>query len=100
MKRVNILLVILIVLVTAVPPLAAKPKGVILATGGTIAGAQVAGQDAGYKSDAFKVEDLTKRLLSVSLKWTMPLFFSIQNREAVHLSPGVLADLPFHRKGQ
>ena len=37
---------------------AAKPRVVILATGGTIAGAQAAGQDAGYKSGSFQVEDL------------------------------------------
>jgi len=39
---------------------AAKPRIVILATGGTIAGAQAAGQDAGYKSGSFQVEDLIK----------------------------------------
>jgi len=39
---------------------AAKPRVVILATGGTIAGAQAAGQDAGYKSGSFQVEDLIK----------------------------------------
>ena len=31
---------------------------VILATGGTIAGAQAQGQDAGYKSGSFQVQDL------------------------------------------
>ena len=40
--------------------LATKPRVVILATGGTIAGAQAEGQDAGYKSGSFKVEDLIK----------------------------------------
>ena len=40
--------------------MAAKPRVVILATGGTIAGAQAEGQDAGYKSGSFKVEDLIK----------------------------------------
>jgi L-asparaginase len=39
---------------------AAKSRVVILATGGTIAGAQAAGQDAGYKSGSFQVEDLIK----------------------------------------
>jgi L-asparaginase len=39
---------------------AAKPHVVILATGGTIAGAQAQGQDAGYKSGSFAVEDLIK----------------------------------------
>jgi L-asparaginase len=42
------------------PALAAKPRVVILATGGTIAGAQAQGQDAGYTSGSFKVEDLVK----------------------------------------
>jgi L-asparaginase len=42
------------------PVLAAKPKVVVLATGGTIAGAQAEGQDAGYKSGTFQVEDLIK----------------------------------------
>jgi L-asparaginase len=37
---------------------AAKPRITVLATGGTIAGAQAEGQDAGYKSGSFKVEDL------------------------------------------
>jgi L-asparaginase len=39
---------------------AAKPKIVILATGGTIAGAQADGNAAGYKSGSFAVEDLIK----------------------------------------
>jgi L-asparaginase len=34
------------------------PKITIVATGGTIAGAQAKGQDAGYKAGSFKVEDL------------------------------------------
>ncbi len=34
------------------------PKIRILATGGTIAGAQAQGQDAGYKAGSFKVDDL------------------------------------------
>ena len=38
----------------------AKPKIVILATGGTIAGAQAAQSDAGYKSGTFSVNDLIK----------------------------------------
>jgi L-asparaginase len=50
----------LFALAVAVPAEAAKPKVVILATGGTIAGAQAEGQDAGYKSGSFKVEDLIK----------------------------------------
>jgi L-asparaginase len=38
----------------------AKPKIVILATGGTIAGAQTTQADAGYKSGSFSVDDLIK----------------------------------------
>jgi L-asparaginase len=38
----------------------AKPKISILATGGTIAGAQSSTSDAGYKSGAFSVNDLIK----------------------------------------
>jgi L-asparaginase len=38
----------------------AKPKIKILATGGTIAGAQASQADAGYKSGSFSVDDLIK----------------------------------------
>ena len=38
----------------------AKPKIVVLATGGTIAGAQATQADAGYKSGSFSVDDLIK----------------------------------------
>ncbi len=38
----------------------AKPKIKVLATGGTIAGAQAAQSDAGYKSGTFSVDDLIK----------------------------------------
>ena len=38
----------------------AKPKIVVLATGGTIAGAQTTQADAGYKSGSFSVDDLIK----------------------------------------
>ena len=58
MRGVKILLAV--ALAIALPAFAAKPKVVILATGGTIAGAQAAGQDAGYKSGSFQVEDLIK----------------------------------------
>ena len=60
MKAVKLFAAIGIALIFALPALAAKPKVVILATGGTIAGAQAAGQDAGYKSGSFQVEDLIK----------------------------------------
>src|SRR5688572_7146761 len=38
----------------------AKPKIMILATGGTIAGAQASTSDVGYKSGSFSVDDLVK----------------------------------------
>jgi L-asparaginase len=38
----------------------AKPKIMILATGGTIAGAQTSATEAGYKSGSFSVEDLIR----------------------------------------
>jgi L-asparaginase len=62
MQTGNIVKVLLIAasLLIAGASWAAKPRVVILATGGTIAGAQAEGQDAGYKSGSFKVEDLIK----------------------------------------
>jgi len=60
MKATKVLVMIAIALMCSNAALAAKPKVVILATGGTIAGAQAQGQDAGYKSGSFKVEDLIK----------------------------------------
>ena len=60
MRAVKMFLVVATALATALPAIAAKPRVVILATGGTIAGAQAAGQDAGYKSGSFQVEDLIK----------------------------------------
>ena len=38
----------------------AKPKIMVLATGGTIAGAQSSTADAGYKSGSFSVNDLIR----------------------------------------
>ena len=43
-----------------VPAAHAKPKIMILATGGTIAGAQASTTEAGYKSGTFSVDDLIK----------------------------------------
>jgi L-asparaginase len=60
MRKMKMLLAIVLGLFCLTPALAAKPKIMILATGGTIAGAQAAGQDAGYKSGSFQVEDLIK----------------------------------------
>jgi L-asparaginase len=48
------------VLLTAAPAGWALPKIKVLATGGTIAGAQVTQADAGYKSGTFSVDDLIK----------------------------------------
>jgi L-asparaginase len=56
----RVAVVIVLTWFTATAAWAAKPRVVILATGGTIAGAQAAGQDAGYKSGSFQVEDLIK----------------------------------------
>lgn len=44
----------------AVTPAGALPKIKVLATGGTIAGAQATQADAGYKSGTFSVDDLIK----------------------------------------
>ena len=61
MSTVKVLVAIVLAMTVSGTALAAaKPKVVILATGGTIAGAQAAGQDAGYKSGSFQVEDLIK----------------------------------------
>lgn len=44
----------------------AKPKIVVLATGGTIAGAQASTKEVGYKSGSFKVEDLIKAVPQIT----------------------------------
>ncbi|HLK92515.1 MAG TPA: type II asparaginase [Polyangia bacterium] len=56
--RTQIALALSIVLLGAEAPAWAKPAIKILATGGTIAGAQANAQSYGYKSGSFKVEDL------------------------------------------
>src|SRR5690348_18185681 len=48
------------VLLLAAQSLWALPKIKVLATGGTIAGAQATQADAGYKSGSFSVDDLIK----------------------------------------
>ena len=53
-------LVASLVLATVASAAHAKPKIVILATGGTIAGAQASTTEAGYKSGTFSVDDLIK----------------------------------------
>ena len=45
---------------TFTPAVLAKPKIKILATGGTIAGAQTSSAEVGYKSGSFSVDDLIK----------------------------------------
>jgi len=59
MKTYKTLLLLLLALVLA-PTAWALPKIKVLATGGTIAGAQATQADAGYKSGAFSVDDLVK----------------------------------------
>jgi L-asparaginase/Glu-tRNA(Gln) amidotransferase subunit D len=49
---------ILILTLAAAPALWALPRIKVLATGGTIAGAQATQADAGYKSGTFSVNDL------------------------------------------
>ncbi len=60
-RRCSTLLALLLIVAsgaTAAP--AAKARILILATGGTIAGAQATQAEAGYKSGSFSVEDLVK----------------------------------------
>ena len=66
MNAVRLLLAIALALTIAEAAVAAKPRVVILATGGTIAGAQAEGQDAGYKSGSFQVQDLIKAVPKLS----------------------------------
>jgi L-asparaginase len=51
---------IVVVLLLIASAAQAKPKIMILATGGTIAGAQASTSEAGYKSGSFSVDDLIK----------------------------------------
>jgi L-asparaginase/Glu-tRNA(Gln) amidotransferase subunit D len=60
MNAVKLLFAIVLAMTLSGAALAARPKVVILATGGTIAGAQAQDQDAGYKSGSFQVQDLIK----------------------------------------
>jgi len=59
MKRTKTLLFLAAVMAIT-SAVEAKPKIKILATGGTIAGAQASQADAGYKSGSFSVDDLIK----------------------------------------
>jgi L-asparaginase len=58
MKNTRFWFVMLLALLLTVPALAAKPKLVILATGGTIAGAAASETSAGYASGAVAVDTL------------------------------------------
>jgi L-asparaginase len=61
MRTVKQLLCLVAVIALALSSTAqAKPKIVILATGGTIAGAQKSSSEVGYKSGSFSVDDLIK----------------------------------------
>jgi len=59
-KMILVLAVIAPVMLALASIASAKPKIVVLATGGTIAGAQASTKEVGYKSGTFKVEDLIK----------------------------------------
>src|SRR6476660_10568172 len=56
----NRFLLIVAFLLSLTPATWALPKVKVLATGGTIAGAQATQADAGYKSGTFSVDDLIK----------------------------------------
>lgn len=60
LKSKTLLVALTLAALVATPSAWALPKIKVLATGGTIAGAQTAQSDAGYKSGAFSVDDLIK----------------------------------------
>src|SRR5262245_5029416 len=64
MKRQNLkplpIALTLTVLLAAAQSVSALPRIKLLATGGTIAGAQASQADAGYKAGSFSVDDLIK----------------------------------------
>jgi L-asparaginase len=61
MKRQNCKSILVLAVLLAMAPVAfALPRIKVLATGGTIAGAQTTQADAGYKSGTFSVDDLIK----------------------------------------
>ena len=61
MKAYRQVLCLVAVIALTVPTAAqAKPKIEVLATGGTIAGAQASSSEVGYKSGTFSVDDLIK----------------------------------------
>jgi L-asparaginase len=59
-RRTLFVALTLVALLAATPAAWALPKIKVLATGGTIAGAQATQADAGYKSGTFSVDDLIK----------------------------------------
>src|ERR1043165_7677469 len=59
-RRISIFSLAVAALLTVSPTAWALPKIKVLATGGTIAGAQATQADAGYKSGTFSVDDLIK----------------------------------------
>jgi len=59
-RRTLFVALALVALLAATPAAWALPKIKVLATGGTIAGAQATQADAGYKSGTFSVDDLIK----------------------------------------
>jgi L-asparaginase len=59
-QTTSFIALVLLTLLAGAPRLWALPKIKVLATGGTIAGAQASQADAGYKSGTFSVDDLIK----------------------------------------
>src|ERR1700747_2833105 len=59
-RKSSLGILILAVLLAVVQAAWALPRIKVLATGGTIAGAQTTQADAGYKSGSFSVDDLIK----------------------------------------
>lgn len=59
-RNINVAASVLAIGLFIAPSARALPKVMVLATGGTIAGAQTSTAEAGYKSGSFSVEDLIK----------------------------------------
>jgi L-asparaginase len=66
LKNETLIAVVAAICLLLAPSARALPKIKILATGGTIAGAQASTSDAGYKSGAFSVDDLIKAVPSMT----------------------------------
>jgi len=65
-QMVLVLAAVTAVMLALASVVSAKPKIVVLATGGTIAGAQASTKEVGYKSGTFQVEDLIKAVPKIS----------------------------------